>query len=229
MAKLLQKRTDMLSQATFSFLTELKVNNQREWFHEHKPRFKQAQENMLAMANELIDRIIDFDERLMGTEGKDCLFRIYRDTRFSKNKAPYKTNMGASMAPGGRKSILPGYYLNIEPGNCFVAGGNYRPDSPQLKAIRNLIEQKPEALRAAIDDPTFVDRFGALQGESLKTAPKGYPKDHPDIDLLRRKGFIAYQTFDDATALGDDFPDLVEASFQDMFPLIQFLHEAIDG
>lgn len=217
----------MIQPATFSFLSELKNNNNKEWFDENRKRYKAARENMIQLADRLIDGIIEFDPGLMGIEPKKTLFRINRDIRFSKNKDPYKSNFGANMTRGGKKSPYSGYYFNLEPGNCFVAGGSYQPMPPELKQIRESLEIKAAEFREITSNSTFKSYFGELKGESLKTAPKGYPKDHPDIDLIRRKGFFVVGHLSDEDVMGDQIIDKALKMYEAMLPLNNFLNDAI--
>ena len=217
----------MLQPDTFVFLRDLKAHNTKEWFDANRDRYEAARDNVLALIDHLIEDIAGFDADLRGLEAKQCLFRINRDVRFSKNKAPYKTNFGASLSRGGRRSPFAGYYLHLEPGGVFIGGGIYMPASPQLKAIRAHIDHNAPDLRAVLADSDFQATYGALQGEALKTAPKGYEKDHPAIDLLRMKSFIATRAYADEQALSPEFPRRVADDFATLKPLLDFLNETV--
>ena len=161
---------------------------------------------------------------------KDCVFRIYRDVRFSKNKDPYKTNMGAVFCKGGRKSRYAGYYLHIEPGQCFIAGGLHRPLPPQLKMIRNRIAGDYEELNSIINDKNFKAEFEIIfNDESLKRIPQGFPKEHPAAELLKLKGYSALNIIP-CDIIGDRM--LIAVLVQKakaMLPLLEYLHEAVSG
>ena len=218
----------MLQPDTFAFLRDLKDHNTKEWFDENRDRYQSAKADVLALIDHLIEEIAGFDPDIRGLEAKQCLFRINRDIRFSQNKAPYKTNFGASIAKGGRRSSYAGYYLHLQPGEVFVGGGIYLPPTSTLKAIRAHIDQHAPALRETLDDPDFKATYGDIQGESLKTAPKGYDQDPPAIDLLRLKSFVVMRSYDDETTLSAEFPRQVVDNFEVMKPMLDFLNEAMD-
>lgn len=218
----------MLNKETLRFLEELTDNNVREWFDENRDRYQTAKADVAQLVEQLIAGITEFDGGLVGTEAKKSMFRIFRDVRFSKNKAPYKTNMGAWMARDGRKSPWAGYYLHIEPGGkSFLAGGCYMPPSPILKGIREAVDYEPEALRAIIADAAFQEKFGELEGAKLKTAPKGYDKELPHIDLLRHKSFVVSQPLSDKMLTSKNFIAHAQEVYQAMLPLNTFLNKAI--
>ncbi len=218
----------MIEKDTFEFLAELKDNNYREWFDEHRHRYQSAKLNIQHLIDHLIEKIIQFDEGVRGTTAQKSVFRIFRDVRFSKNKAPYKTNMGAWIAPGGRKSPFAGYYVHVEPrGKSFLAGGVYRPASNVLKAIREGIDYDASSLRGILGEKKFVEEFGELKGDKLKTAPKGYPKDHPDIDLIRHKDYIVSKPLQDSEVMASDFIENAAKTFEVLFSLNQYLNQAI--
>lgn len=218
----------MISQDTLDFLAELEANNNKEWFDVNKNRYDAARKNFLRTADEFIQGASQFDSTVSGLEAKHCIFRIYRDVRFSKDKTPYKTHFGAYIARGGRKSEYPGFYLQVKPGEVFAGGGVYMPPSPKLKKIRHHIDLRGEVLREIIESESFKSNFNQVHGESLKTAPKGYPKDHPEIDLLRRKSFFASKNYDSELALKDDFIDIVLADMETLLPMLEFLRTAMD-
>ncbi|MEZ4828742.1 MAG: DUF2461 domain-containing protein [Bacteroidia bacterium] len=218
----------MIDPSTFTFLTDLKDNNHKEWFDANRDRYQNARENFIELVDQLIEGIVEFDAAVAGLDPRKCLFRINRDIRFSKNKSPYKTNMGAFMTKGGKQSYYAGYYLHMEPGSCFVGGGCYQPPAPELKKIRSYIEKSAAELREITSDKKFTDTFGGLQGEELKSAPAGYDKQHPDIDLIRRKDFFVGRNLEDSLVLSEGFADTLLDIFETMHPLNQYLNEAID-
>jgi uncharacterized protein (TIGR02453 family) len=158
--------------------------------------------------------------------GKDCVFRIYRDTRFAKDKTPYKTNMGAHIVAGGRKNETgrAGYYVHIEPGECFLAGGAHHPPGSWMTDIRRAIERDGDSLRKVVSGTTFKKYFGGISGEQIKTAPRGYAKDHPDIDLLRYKSMLAIHGMAETEVTDKGFLDHAAKVFKAMKPFNDFLN-----
>jgi uncharacterized protein (TIGR02453 family) len=201
-----------------NFLNELKANNNREWFNENKKVYESAKNQFEDFVNLLIMKIKEFDSSIDVTSAKDCTFRIYRDVRFSKNKEPYKTNMGAYIAKGGRKSEFAGYYIHLEPGASFAGGGIYMPQAKVLKAIREDIYNDAETFKNIIYDTEFKTMFPELYGEKLKTAPKGFPKDFPDIDLLNFKSYTVTKVITEKEILSDSFFDTLIKIFKTQNP-----------
>ena len=221
-----------ISKSTFQFLNELKANNNREWFNDNKPRYQEAKENFEAFIDALLLKIAKFDPTISHHKAKDCVFRIYRDVRFSKDKSPYKTNMGAHVTAAAKKSEIhsrAGYYIHIEPGGgSMLAGGAYMPKGPWLKSIRQEIDYNAASLKKILNAKSFKQYFGELQGEQLKTAPKGYPKDHPEIELLRYKSFLATHKCEDKEVVGEGFLDHSAKVFKALYPFDSFLNQAAD-
>ncbi|TXF75017.1 DUF2461 domain-containing protein [Chryseobacterium sp.] len=205
------------------FLHNLKLNNNREWFNEHKTDFTEAQENVRLFVEDLIEEISKFDVEILKLDARKALYRIYRDTRFSKDKTPYKTNFGAGlgMGKGGR---ISGYYLHIEPGASFLAGGVYQPDSAVLKEIRKEISMNKEEFLKIINAKNFKKYFEELsQNEKLVKIPQGFEKDDPMAEFLKLKNFIVVYNLQN-----EDLSDIksVEKSaeiFKAMVPLNKFL------
>lgn len=218
----------MLSKETIDFLKKLAKNNEREWFQANKKAFDAAQDNMTAFAGYMIGEIGKFDDAVAGLDPKTCVFRIYRDTRFAKDKSPYKTNLGAYIAPGGRKSMQPGYYFHLEPGKSFVAGGKHIPDGPELLKIRTAIaENTPEFLKV-VEKKSFAEAFGRLAGDALKNPPKGFDPEHKAIEYLKLKEYMAWTEFkDDKILLADEFPKQLVKLAKEMWPLVAFLRRAL--
>jgi uncharacterized protein (TIGR02453 family) len=216
-----------MQRASLDFLSLLKANNTREWFAENKPHYEQAAADFLALADAILKRLAENEPAFANQKAKECVFRIYRDTRFSNDKTPYKTHLGAYFCVGGKRSPLAGYYLHIQPSESFLAGGCWMPPTPLLQAIRQEIDYNAAEFRAIIEAPEFISRFGKLSGESLKTAPKGYPADHPEIEYLRKKSFVVMQNLTDEQILADDFAEQVHAAFLAMKPLVNFLNRAM--
>jgi uncharacterized protein (TIGR02453 family) len=173
------------------FLSALKENNTKEWFDLNRDWYQKTRKSFEAFVGKLIPELIKMDKEIGSLEVKDSVFRIFRDVRFSPDKTPYKSHMGAFVAKGGRKSRLGGYYFHMEPGNSVLAGGIWMPDAPVLKALRSEIYSYPEEFRAILDSKGFKKHFGELDKDMglLKTAPKDFPKDFPEIDLLKYKSY----------------------------------------
>ena len=218
----------MIHADTLSFLSELADNNTRDWFNENRKRYDAAKKNVTETLDQLLEGLSQMDEGLLGLTAKDCMFRIFRDTRFSKNKAPYKTNLGGWMARDGRKSPFAGYYLHVEPGGkSFLAGGVYHPQGEVLRSIREAIDYDGELMREIIGSKDFKEQFGEMGGSKVKTSPKGYSKDHPDIDLLRHKGFLMSVNVSDEYLTSEDFVSKALEVYHDMTPLNNYLNRAI--
>lgn len=209
------------------FLKELTQNNDRDWFKGHKKQYEQTRKEFEALIEQIISGIATFDEQVVGLNVKASMFRIYRDVRFSKDKRPYKTQYGAFMAENGRKSAKAGYYLHLEPGNCFLGGGLYHPWPYQLKKVRQQIDYDAMRLREIISEPEFKKIYGTLQGTQLKTAPRDYPKYHPDIDLLRYKDFLATHHFQDSIIEDNDVVEYVVSRFKVLKPFNDYFNDAL--
>ena len=177
---------------TIEFLRLLSVNNNKEWFDNHRHQYIEAKNNFEAFVQEAIDGIIEFEPILKGLEAKSCIYRINRDIRFSHDKTPYKTNFGALIMKGGRKNFFrySGYYIHIEPDNCFLAGGAYIPPADWLTAIREKINEQPEEFLQIINNTEFKKYFGEMAGDKLKKTPKGFDSAHEHIELLKYKNYF---------------------------------------
>lgn len=219
----------MISKETFTFLKDLKENNYKEWFDQNRMRYTELKKDFERFINVLLAEIASFDRNSAMTSAKDSIFRINRDVRFSNNKNPYKTNFGAFVAKGGRKGINAGYYVHVEPGECFLAGGIYMPSGPMLKAIRNEIFENITEFKDIINAPSFTKHFGnQFWGEKLKTAPKGFPKDFADLDYLKYKYYTVVKNEPDKIYWRDDFINEVSIVFKAIYPLNQFLNRAVE-
>lgn len=217
----------MLERETIVFLKKLEKNNNRDWFNANKDAYIKANDNVIAVAGFLIGRIAEFDPEVASLDPKSCVFRIYRDVRFSKDKSPYKTNMGAFIAPGGRKAMSPGYYFHVQPGMFFAAAGKHMPDSGELLKIRNAVAANPKEFFKIVEAKKFVDRFGGLHGDKLAKPPKGFTADHEAIEYLKLKSFTVSEEFTAKDAASADYPKLLAASFKASYPLIVFLRDAL--
>lgn len=212
------------------FLKRLQENNNREWFQENKGMYEQAKGEVTHFVNSIIPEMAKFDASIQYVEAKDCMFRIFRDVRFSKNKSPYKTNMGAWITPSGRKSSGPGYYLHIEPGESFLAGGVYMPDPAQLKSIRQEIYYNAAEFKSILDNKQAKKYFTGLSTmDKQKLPPRDFPKDFPDIDLLKHKHYTVDHPLKDETVNSDQLRGYVVEVFKAMQPLNRFLLRAMKG
>ncbi|MEN8117376.1 MAG: DUF2461 domain-containing protein [Bacteroidota bacterium] len=211
------------------FLKALSENNNREWFQENRKWYEESRDKVLFLTDVLINEIGKFDKEIPAMNPKDCMFRIFRDVRFSKDKRPYKTNFGSFICKGGRKSMNPGYYFHIEPGGSFVAGGVYMPPAEPLKAIRNYMAEHAEEFREIINEPDFKKIFPEMYDHQLKTSPKGFPKDHEFIHLLKYKSYIFSMGIDDSIISGGDYIEHMVKSFRILQPVNAFLNEALQG
>lgn len=211
-----------------NFLSDLDKNNNREWMLENKTRYKQLQTKFELLTELLINEIRNFDPSIGVPAPKECIFRLNRDTRFSADKTPYKTHFGTYIANGGRKSKTGGYYLHISPTESFLAVGIYCPMAPELKKIRREIDLNGDELTEILKEPELVNTFNNLWGETLKTAPRDYPKDHTYIELLRHKHFILFHQLTISDIYSSDFVSNTLNMFKLGFPLNRFLNTALD-
>lgn len=217
----------MLQKSTLDFLKSLKKNNNRDWFEKNRSKYEAAKadfENFIVALNGALSKI---NPKLKGLDVKKNIFRIYRDIRFSKNKVPYKTNMGAYINEGGKKMETAGIYFHAEPGNgSFIAGGRYVPDAATLKAIRQEIEYNTSVFKKIINDKNFKKHFGKLEDMKLKTTPKGIDKNHPEVELLKYTSYIVSKKIDDKTLTTKNLIKQSTEAYKAIMPLIKFLNEA---
>ncbi|MGE0770829.1 MAG: DUF2461 domain-containing protein [Cyclobacteriaceae bacterium] len=211
-----------------SFLSALKKNNNREWFEKNKPKYLDAKQHFEDFVSGMLNELAKFNKGFDGLDPRKLPFRIYRDVRFSKDKRPYKVNMGAGFSPGGKMIQEPGYYLHIQPGESFVAAGLYQPDAGHLARVRQEIDYNTKSFEQILKDKKFKSTFGALDDfDKLKTAPKGYPKDHPHIELLKHKSYIVSHYFSDKEVKDKKFLKKVIEVCKTAKPLNDFLNQAI--
>ncbi|SDC52089.1 DUF2461 domain-containing protein [Pedobacter soli] len=218
----------MLKKETLNFIKDVAENNNREWFAANKDVYEAAKEDALALAAAIIPELAKIDPILSAeADPKKTLLRIYRDVRFSKNKDPYKNNYGMwfSTKKGGNE---PGYYLHIQPGKSFVAGGYWMPDVPHLKLIRQEIDYNAEDFKAIINEKEFKKNFKLGVDNALKNAPKGYDPADPNIELLKLKSFEATMQIDDEEFFKPNFVNKLISSFKTVQPLVAFLRNAIE-
>lgn len=210
------------------FLKAISKNNNREWFEKNKPKYLAVKLEFEDFLEALHKEVLKFDDSLGGINPRKLAFRIYRDVRFSKDKRPYKVNMGAGMSAHGKMEQEPGYYIHLEPGKSFVAGGIYMPDSEKLAKIRQEIDYNTKGFQKILNDKKFKKIFPALGDfDKLKTAPKGYPKDHPNIDLLKYKSYIVSHNFTDAEVANKNFVKKIAEACKTVKSLNDFLKEAM--
>lgn len=214
-----------INKATFEFLNQLQENNNRPWFNENKGLYETAHQNVIAFVEELINEMSKVDQ-LVPRSPKQSLHRIYRDTRFSKDKTPYKGHFGGGLKRD-TKWLRGGYYFHLEPGNTFVAGGFWGPNPTDLMRIRKELASDASPLRKIMAEKNFKKSFGTLQGNRVKTAPRGFDKDHPDNDLIAMKQFYVQRTFTDKQALSPKLVSLMVTTFQHMRPYFDYMSEVL--
>jgi uncharacterized protein (TIGR02453 family) len=217
---------ETIKKSTLDFLTAIKCNNNREWFIGNRPAYLDAKDNFESFVQNIINGITVFEPIMKGLEAKNSIFRINRDIRFSNDKSPYKSHFGAFIVQGGKKNVdkFAGYYFHIEPGKSIMAGGAYTPPSPWLSAIREKISDTPDEFIKITNSKEFIKYFGSIDGEKLKTAPKGYPSNHPQIELLKFKSYLVVNEASDKIVLSNDFSDHVIDVFKAMKPLNDYLN-----
>ena len=220
----------MNAEAILKFLKSLTRNNDREWFEKNKETYLQLKDAFEIFVGDVLTEMIAFDPSLSGLDPKRLTYRIYRDVRFSKNKTPYKTNMGAAISSGGKTMGIPGYYFQLEPGGkSFVAAGLYMPQAETLGKIRQEIDYNGERLQKILKEPKFKKLYTDLwTGDALKSVPKGYAKDHPQIGFLKLKSFLVEHPFTDEEAMSKTFKKKLIDSMRTAQPLIEFLKEGLD-
>lgn len=222
----------MLQQSTIDFLKTLSKNNNKPWFDAHRKDYDAAKADFENFIGSLLKKTTSFDKDLNELEVKQCTFRINRDIRFSKDKTPYKTNMGASLNRGGKKSVFAGYYFHLEPGGkSFAGGGLWMPEAETLKKIRQEVDYNLDEFKTIIENKTFKKIYNALEiskETSLSSAPRGYEKDNPAFEWLKLKSFIATKSLSDKNIMSKDLVGNVAETFKALKPLIDFLNRAID-
>lgn len=209
--------------STLNFLKKLSKNNNREWFTENKDQYITAQQNVLNVVETLIEKIGEFDEEILKIDAKKSLFRIYRDVRFSKDKSPYKTNFGAGLGMG-KGNKISGYYLHVEPGKSFLAGGVYQPETSVLKEIRKEISMNAKEFLEILERDDFRNNFRGLSVEGkLQRVPNGFEKDDPMAEFLKLKNFIVVHPISDDALMDENATKNIAKIFKSMKPLNDFL------
>jgi uncharacterized protein (TIGR02453 family) len=213
-----------------SFLEQLQENNNRDWFQANKALYENAKAGFEVFINSLIPEIAKFDDSVKLMTAKECIFRIFRDVRFAKDKSPYKTNFGAFIAKGGRKNHGPGYYFHLQPGGCFLSGGVWMPSPDVMKKIRQEIYYNVDEFKSILNDKNFTKYFSGIdEWDKQKLPPREYPKDFPDIDLLKNRSFTVSHALSEKIIYSEKLFDYSIKVYQAMRPYNAFLARAIEG
>ncbi|TNF26281.1 MAG: DUF2461 domain-containing protein [Deltaproteobacteria bacterium] len=223
--------TATFSTRTFEFLTELSLHNERPWFEANKQRYEDdVREPARAFIRRMAPLLAELSPELVADDRKlgGSLMRIYRDTRFGKDKTPYKTNVGIQFRLGRDKDVhAPGLYVHIAADELFIGAGMWRPPGDALNAIRKRIDEEPDAWSAVVNDPALGQDLRLSDGEPLSRPPRGYAKDHPHVEDLKRRSFLVMGALDVADVVADDFAERVATRFRAAVPLMQFLCDAL--
>lgn len=219
----------MLLPATFKFLKGLKANNNKEWFEANRKQYNDAKANVELFVGQMLVGLTKIDSNFANLVPKNCTFRINRDVRFSKDKSPYKTNMGVYFNPAGKAVHSPGFYMHIEPGNCFAASGIWMPEANVLAAIRQEIDYNFNDLKKIINNPAFKKQFpaGFSKEDILQRPPKGYDINNPAIEFLKLKSFIVQVSISDDEVLSPSFSKTLLKIFEKAAPLNSFLAQSV--
>ena len=216
----------MLSKV-YPFLSALAQNNRREWFENHRGDYESARKQVIQFASEVHSGLLSFDAALSACNPAKSVFRIYRDTRFSHDKTPYKNNMGFWFSAAPKSKVGAGYYVHLQPGGSFIASGVYMPPAVELQALRQEIYFNGDSLEAILRQKSFKNVFGGLEDHRLKISPKGYPKEHPHIELLRQKSLVVSKTFDDSFHENAGMVMKIASDLGAAAPLVSFINQAI--
>ncbi len=219
----------MIEKTTLQFLSSLKKNNNKAWFEKNRKAYDAAKENMLVLSAEMIKQLSKTESALVTIQPKDTLFRINRDVRFSKDKSPYKINMGMYLNPEGKKADSPGYYIHIEPGKSFMAAGIWMPQPNMLAKIRQEIDYNLKDWQKIMNGKSFRQSFenGMSQEDRLSRPPKGYDKENPAVEYLQLKSFVVIRALSDAEIVSKDFVKNAAKHFGNAKPMMSFLKTAI--
>lgn len=215
----------VIQEESVKFLKTLAKNNNREWFNGHKDAYLKAHENIIEFADGLLTKMNKHD-KIETESGKKALFRIYKDVRFSKDKTPYSCRWSGSFKRATKK-LGGGYYFHIEPGKSFLAGGFWGPEPGDIKRIRQDIDLNYKEWKKLLANKTLISTFGGIMGEQVSSAPRGFAKDHPAIDLLRYKQFILRHDFTDKEVCSPDFADKVNDIFKKMRPFLDYMSDVL--
>jgi uncharacterized protein (TIGR02453 family) len=221
----------MIKATTLQFLSQLKKNNNKEWFEKNRARFEDARADFEAFTTEIIRRLGKIDDTIAHLEARPSTFRQNRDVRFSKDKSPYKVNMGMYLSKGGRKGIQAGYYFHLEPGKSMVAGGLWMPMAEELKKVRQEIDYNWDEFRKILQNRKFKAVFTDLDSGSeskLSRPPKGYDPENPAIEYLKLKSVIAYRKVSDEELKFSELPKIISSDMATLKPLVDFLNRAVE-
>jgi len=221
----------MISPSTIKFLKDLKKNNNKPWFDAHRKEYENAKTDFAAFIQSVIDKHGKKDNTISHLKAKDCMFRINRDVRFSKDKSPYKTNMGAYINQGGKKSLFGGYYFHCEPGQSFVGGGIWMPMPPELSKLRQEIDYNFAEFKKIISSKKFRSVYNDVSRDAeyvLTRVPKGYEADNPAAEYLKLKSVVAMTPITDAELTSKDLIKKVTGAFEALQPLLEFLNNSLD-
>jgi uncharacterized protein (TIGR02453 family) len=222
----------MLQSSTLKFLRGLKKNNNKPWFDTHRSEYESAKADFISFIQNVIDQHSKKDKDLENLHARNCIFRINRDIRFSKDKAPYKKNFAASMDKGGKKSGLAGYYFHLEPGNSFLGAGIWQPVPESLKKIRQEIDYNVDEFKKIIEARKFKKFYsGIYTGEDvqLKKVPQGFEKDNPAAEYLKFKSWMVLHEVDDSTLLSPRLLKQTLEAFKEAQPFVKFLNRSLEG
>jgi len=222
----------MLQSSTLQFLKTLTKNNNKVWFDAHRDKYLDAKKDFENFVSTIIKKTATFDSDVKDLVVKDCVFRINRDIRFSKNKTPYKTNMGASFDRGGKKSIYAGYYFHAEPGGkSFVGGGVWMPMAPELKKIRQEIDYCFDEFKSIVENKNFVSEYKELESSpdvKLNNLPRGYDRENPAGEFLKFKSILALKYLPDEDLTSNKLIDKTIKAFKALMPLVKFINKALE-
>ncbi|MGZ8551368.1 MAG: DUF2461 domain-containing protein [Chitinophagaceae bacterium] len=222
----------MLQGSTIKFLKDLSKNNNKPWFEANRKKYEEAKTDFAGFVQTVIDKHGKKDEGIAHLKAKDCMFRINRDVRFSKDKSPYKNNMGAYINTEGKKSLLGGYYFHCQPGQSFVGGGLWMPMPSELAKVRQEIDYNLHAFKKIIGSKKFKTIYGDLSRDAeyvLSRVPKGYEADNPAADYLKMKSFVAMTSLKDSDLVSKELTNKVLDAFDALQPMLKFLNESIKG
>lgn len=217
-----------LSKNTFNFLNEIKANNNREWFQENRQQYDTALADFTEFSQNILLGLSKIDHLVAADYPVNkCIFRIYRDIRFSKDKTPYKTCLSAGFSSHGRSSKVPGYYIQLEPGKSFAVAGIWQPEKEKLAAIRQEIDYNNDKFRSIVTHPNFLKTVTLNHDDQLKKAPQGYDPNHPEIEFLKLKSFMAYCAFEDEELISGDATQTILQAFEASQEFLAFIYEAL--
>jgi uncharacterized protein (TIGR02453 family) len=221
----------MLQPATVKFLKSLAQHNNKEWMDANRGLYLAAKEDFENLVSQLIAKTGALDGDITPLQAKNCVFRLNRDVRFSKDKSPYKTNMGCYLAKGGKKSVFAGYYFHCQPGSSFVGGGLWMPQPAELGKLRQEIDYNHDTFAGIVGSKKFKAFYPGLSTDAeytLARPPKGYDASNPAIEYLKLKSFVAMKPLADADLTGKNLVKEVVAAFGALQPLVQFINQALD-